>query len=65
MVTSDVLSFWKLRGHLPGAYFPGAYFYFLMSLLMFFLVIVMILGVSDMNEPGGGESSIFGLLVRI
>ena len=36
MVTSDVLSFWKLRGHLPGAYFPGAYFYFLMSLLMFF-----------------------------
>ena len=30
-----------------------------------FLVIVMILGVSDMNEPGGGESSIFGLLVRI
>ena len=36
MVTSDVLSFWKLRGHLPGAYFPGAYFYFLMSLLMIF-----------------------------
>ena len=40
-------------------------FLFSYELADVFLVIVMILGVSDMNEPGGGESSIFGLLVRI
>ena len=53
MVTGDGLSGWKERG-----LFTGAYCYLLTSLVILFLVIVMILGVSDTIGPGGVASSI-------